>query len=105
MMVIKTQLKGRAVTGVEVGATDAQHYFVKDATAVELILDHLQIQCDLAPEFWRGHAEICDPRLNAWIEAKNFNSPVGADPIPLALIPSGKNRFRLQPVPVGKRSS
>ena len=102
-MVVKTQCHGRVFTGVEIGAVDAMRYFTRDAAIIELQLDHLQIQCGLGPEFWLGCSEICDPRLGLWLESKNFNSSPGSDPLPLALIPSGKNCFRLQPIPAKGR--
>ena len=53
-MVVKTQCKGREITGVEVGIGNVRRYFSKEMAAIELLLDHLQIRCDLAPNFWRG---------------------------------------------------
>lgn len=97
-MVVKTQNKGREVVGLQVGASNARRYFPKDASVIELQLDHLQISCGLKPEFWDGEAEIRDPRLCAWLELKNFHGKVGETPAPLAMIPSGKNSFRLQPL-------
>jgi len=99
LMVVRTQCIGHAFTGVIVGAWNARRYFSKDAAAIELQLDHLLIECVLAPDFWRGHSEICDPRLRLWLEAKNFNGRRGDAPVPLAMIPSGKNAFRLLPIP------
>jgi hypothetical protein len=63
-----------------------------------LQLDHLQIQCNLEPDFWHGHPEIYDPRLCAWLESKHFNPKPGHASVPLALIPAGKNSFRLRAV-------
>lgn len=103
-IVVKTHNKGREVVGLEVGASNARRYFSKDTSAVEFELDHLQIECRLAPDFWDGAAEIRDPRLCAWLAQKNFNSQVGQSPLPLAMVPSGKNSFRLQPLPVPVRS-
>ncbi len=37
---------------------------------IELQLDHLQIQCGLAPEFWHGEPEIRDARLCEWLDFK-----------------------------------
>jgi hypothetical protein len=81
-----------------VDANHVRRYFPKDADVIELRLDHLLIQCGLAPTFWQGRSEIRDPRLCAWLESKNFHGRPGEAPIPLALIPSGKACFRLQPV-------
>jgi len=102
-MVIKTQCKGREITGVEVGAHNVRRYFPQQVEAIELELDHLQIQCGLKPAFWDGETVICDPRLRAWLQAKNFQGKPGEGPVPLALIPSGKNCFRLQPIKAGKQ--
>lgn len=95
-MVVKTNCIGREITGVEIGAGNVRRYFSKESTFVELLLDHLQIQCGLSPDFWRGQTEIRDPRLRVWLESKNFKARPGEAPVPLVLIPSGKNCFRLQ---------
>lgn len=97
-MVVKTHNKGREVLGLEVGASNARRYFPKEASVIELELDHLRIQCGLTPEFWDGQPEIRDPRLCAWLKLKNFNGKVGDSPVPLAMIPAGPNSFRLQPI-------
>jgi len=97
-MVVRTQNKGREVVGLDVGANNARRYFSKDASVIELQLDHLQISCGLGPDFWQGQAEIRDRRLCAWLELKNFHGKAGESPAPLAMIPSGKNSFRLQPL-------
>jgi hypothetical protein len=98
-MVVKTQSKGRGVTGLNVGTNNVQRYFQPSVPFVELELDHLSIQCDLSPDFWQGQPEIFDPRLCAWLESKHLsaNSPHG--PTPLDLIPSGKNAFRVRLAP------
>ena len=93
-MLVKTLCKGRGITGLNVGTNNAQRYFPKDVLAIELQLDHLQIQCNLAPDFWQGQPEIYDPRLCAWLESKRLNRT----PLPLAMIPAGNNSFRLRPV-------
>jgi hypothetical protein len=95
-MVVRTQCRGREFTGVEVGANNVLRYFPRQIEVIEIQLDHLRIQCDLAPGFWNGQPQISDPRLSAWLEAKNFKGKPGERPVPLALIPSGKNCFRLQ---------
>lgn len=99
-MVVTTQSKGRGVTGLNVGTSNAQRYFPKGITSIELQLDHLQIQCKLSPDFWQGRPEIYDPRLGAWLEAKHFHARPGRAPVPMALIPSGDNAYRLRPVSV-----
>jgi hypothetical protein len=97
-MVVKTHRTGRKMTGVEIGAINVRRYFSPETAEIELLLDHLHIQCGLAPDFWRGDTAICDPRLSAWLESKYFGYRPSDSPIPLALIPSGKNCFRLRPL-------
>lgn len=90
------------MTGVEIGAVNARRYFSPETPEIELLLDHLHIQCGLAPDFWQGDTAICDPRLSAWLESKYFGNRPSDAPIPLALIPSGKNCFRLRPLSTRK---
>jgi hypothetical protein len=97
-MVVKAQNKGREITGLQVGANNVRRYFPKDTAVIELQLDHLQIQCCLAPDFWQDQPEIRDPRLGAWLESKNFHERPCQAPVPLAMIPAGKNTFRLRPI-------
>jgi hypothetical protein len=97
-MVVKTQSKGRSLTGLHVGANNVRRYFSKDTSVIELQLDHLQIQCGLGPDFWQDQPEIHDPRLGAWLESKHLNGKTNRNPVPLSMIPAGKNAFRLQPV-------
>jgi hypothetical protein len=97
-MVIRTQCKGREYTGVDVGANNVRRYFPRRNEVIEIQIDHLQIQCGLQPGFWNGHPEISDPRLGAWFESKNFKGKRGERPVPLVLIPSGKNCFRLKTI-------
>lgn len=98
-MVVKTQNKGRGITGLLVGAQNVRRYFPKHLSVIELQLDHLQIQCNLNPDFWQDQPEIVDARLGAWLESKHWSSTGGRNAIPLALIPEGKNSFRLKKVP------
>ena len=95
---VKTQFKGRGVTGLHVGVANVRRYFPKHISSIELQLDHLQIQCGLNPDFWRDQPEIRDPRLCSWLESKNFHSRPDRTPAPMDMIPAGKNCFRLQPV-------
>ena len=97
-MVVKTHCKGREFTGVDVGAGNVRRYFPREASVIELHLDHLLIQLGLKPDFWQGHAQICDPRLRAWLESKNFHTRPDRTPVPLVMVPSGRNSFKLQPV-------
>jgi hypothetical protein len=97
-MVVKTQSRGLEITGLQVGAHNVRRYFPRRVDVIELQLDHLQIQCGLAADFWEGQAQISDPRLCAWLESKSFHEKPVRSPIPLAMIPSGKNCFRLKPI-------
>jgi hypothetical protein len=97
-MVVKTQSKGRGLTGIHVGVTNARRYFPKHISVIELQLDHLQIQCGLAPGFWQDQPEINDPRLCAWLESKNFHTRPDRTPVPMVMIPAGNNSFKLEPV-------
>jgi hypothetical protein len=97
-MVVKTQSKGLGVTGLHVGADNVRRYFPKQIAVIELQLGHLQIQCRLAPDFWLGEPDIYDPRLCAWLESKHLHGKPDRRPVPLAMIPAGKNSFRLQPL-------
>jgi len=95
-MVVKTQLRGTEVTGLRVGLRNVRRYFPKSIRVIELQLDHLQIQCGLSPEFWRGEPEIHDPRLCIWLDSK-VNHRVGVrKDLRLAMTPSGNNAFRLR---------
>jgi hypothetical protein len=97
-MVVKTRSKGIGVTGLHVGTSNVRRYFPKNISSIELQLDHLQIQCGLKPNFWRGEPEIFDPRLCAWLEARHMHTKLNRAPVPLVMIPEGKNSFRLQPL-------
>jgi hypothetical protein len=94
-MVVKTQYMGHRVAGLWVGVNNVRRYFSKRIPVVELQLDHLQIQCGLTPRFWEGQPEIHDPRLCDWLESKHPNDGHCRTPLPLAMIPAGKNSFKL----------
>jgi hypothetical protein len=81
-----------------VGANNVRRYFPKQVSSIELLLDHLQIECGLKPGFWQGEPEIFDPRLCAWLESRHLHTKPDRTAIPLAMIPEGNNCFRLQPV-------
>jgi hypothetical protein len=95
-MVVKTQVKGREVIGLLVGAKNVRRYFPKKVSAIELQLDDLQIECGLGPEFWTDEPEIHDPRLCEWLDFKIFHRVARGATVLLAMTPSGKNTFRLR---------
>lgn len=103
-MVVKAQSKGQGLSGIHVGSDNVRRYFPKDVSTIELQLDHLRIQCGLPPDFWKGQPEIYDPRLCAWLETKHMHASRNRTPVTLAMIPEGKNSFRLQPVSLEVRS-
>jgi hypothetical protein len=103
-MVVRTHSMGHGLTGLHVGVSNVRRYFPSHVAVVELLLDHLQIQCGLKPDFWQDQPEIHDPRLCAWLESKHLHSRPDREPIPLAMIPVGKNSFRLQPVSLNGQS-
>jgi hypothetical protein len=99
-MVVKAQSKGRGLTGLHVGTANVRRYFPRNISFIQLELDHLQIQCGLDPDFWLGEPEIHDPRLCAWLESKSLHTRPDRTPVPLVMIPSGKNCFKLQQIRV-----
>ena len=96
-MVVKTQCKGYAVTGLLVGPANVRRYFSKKVSAIELQLGHLRIECGLPHDFWLGPAELRDARLCAWLELKHFHQEAHA-PISLDMKRVGKNSFKLGPL-------
>jgi hypothetical protein len=96
-MVVTSQYCGHRVTGILVGESNVHLYFPRHVTEIELQLDHLRIECGLGPHFWNGKPEISDPRLCLWLESKERDSYGRRIPIPLAMIPSGRNSFIVGP--------
>lgn len=95
-MVVKTQLRGGEVTGIHVGARNVRKYFPETVRVIELELDHLHIQCGLPPDFWHGQPEIHDSRLCEWLDFKIIHSLPERKEVRLAMMPAGKNTFRLR---------
>jgi len=96
-MVVRSQCTGSRITGLYIGANNVRRYFPRKVASVDLQLDHLQIQCGLAPHFWNGQPEIQDPRLCDWLELKRMHDKAYRNSMPLAMIPSGENSFILSP--------
>ena len=99
-MVVRTQSDGRTVTGLYIGPRNARRNFPRHIQSIELQIGHLHIQCKLAPEFWKAQPEIRDPRLCEWLEARIFHHRTCRIPIPIAMVPSGRNAYRLYPFPL-----
>jgi hypothetical protein len=75
---------------------NVRRYFPKNISSIELQLGHFQIQCGLRPDFWQGAPDIFDPRLCSWLESHHLRAKPDRPDIPLAMIPEGKNFFRLE---------
>ncbi len=96
-MVVKTYRDGRDQLGLLVGRTNARRYFRKHAQTIDLVLDGLEIQCRLSPDFWTGRSEIRDPRLSEWLEFKVGRGRAGAAPLQVTMVPSGVDAFLIRP--------
>ena len=97
-MVVRTQNKGRRVTGLNVGANNVQRYFPKGILTIELQLGHLLIRCGLEPEFWQDWPDIHDSRLCDWLEFKYPYGKPDRPPALLTMIISENNSFRVEPM-------
>ena len=95
-MLVQIQHKGISVTGLLIGIRDVRRHFPDRESTVDLELDHLRIKCNLQPAFYDDQPQISDPRLSAWLEAKNLYSRSGCGPEFLALLATGENSFRVQ---------
>jgi hypothetical protein len=98
-MLVTSQCNGNRVTGLYVGADNVRRYFPKRVSTIELQLDHLRIECGLAPHFWDSQPEIHDPRLCLWLESKHSQRKERRSPLSLAMTPSGEHSFTLGPAP------
>ncbi len=94
-MVVISKSIGHRITGLYVGDDNVRRYFPKRIAEIELQLDHLRIECELAPDFWHGQPEIRDPRLCLWLESKHLSGKGQRAPVPLSMMPSGENSFIL----------
>lgn len=99
-MVVRTLNIGRTVGGLYVGPRNVRRHFPRHMKSVELQMGHLRIHCELQADFWQGRPEICDPRLSGWLESRIFHHRSSRAPVPVELIPLGKNTFRLHLFPL-----
>jgi hypothetical protein len=97
-MMVKTECNGRKVTGLYIGARNVRRNFPREVAAIEFELGHLRIDCELGPEFWRDQPRICDSRLCEWLQHKLYHETGYMKPLPLALVQSGRNAYKLRPV-------
>ena len=91
-MLVKALWDGPRVSGLYVGVRNVRRFFPKRIGAIELQLDHLRIECELKPHFWRGCPEIHDRRLCIWLEQKKLQARGCKS---MAMIPSGEHSFVL----------
>jgi hypothetical protein len=97
-MVVRTECEGRRVTGIYIGARNVRRNFRKEAAVIEFELGHLQIDCELGPGFWRDEPRICDSRLCDWLEFRFYRERKYMAPLPLVLVQSGRNAFKVRPM-------
>lgn len=97
-MVVRTECKGHRVTGLYIGARNVRRNFRKKAVAIEFELGHLRIGCELGPGFWRDQPRICDARLCEWLEFKLYRERRYKTPLPLVLVQSGRNAYKIRPL-------
>jgi hypothetical protein len=97
-MMVRTECKGRKVTGIYIGPQNVRRNFSRQAVAIEFELGHLRIGCKLDEGFWRDQPRICDSRLCEWLEFKLYRERKHMTPLPLMLLQSGRDAFKLRPV-------
>jgi len=94
-MVVQIQRNGRSVTGLHIGSRNVRRYFPKIQQSVDLELGHLLIRCKLQPDFWLNEPQISDPRLSAWLEAKEPEGKTRCGRLQMSLVPVNGKSFRL----------
>jgi hypothetical protein len=95
-MVVQIQRNGRSVTGLHIGSGNVRRYFPKSRESVDLELGHLLIRCKLQPDFWSNEPRISDPRLSAWLEAREPNGKTRRGRTHMSLVPVAGMSFRLE---------
>jgi hypothetical protein len=97
-MIVSLQNRGLSVSGLRIGSSNVRRYFPDGTRTIDLQLEHLHIRCDLQPSFWHDQPEISDPRLCAWLEAKNLHAKLRRTRFSLAMEPAGCDSYRLRPL-------
>lgn len=95
---VRTECTRRKVTGIYIGSTNVRRNFPKRTAAIEFELGHLRIGCELEEEFWRDQPRIRDSRLCEWLEFKLYRERKYMTPLPLVLVQSGRNAFKVRAV-------
>jgi hypothetical protein len=94
-LIVRAHYCGHRVASLYVGASNVRRYFSRRLRFVELQLDNLRILCGLPEHFWQDKPEIEDARLCVWLETRHPQPDPFQREIPLALIPAGKNSFKI----------
>jgi len=97
-MVVYTRAKVDGVTSLQIGGGNVKEYFSPDVRMIELELDQVRILCPVEPTLSEDRPEIHDRRLSCWLQAKCSTGKLAMRTSPIALIPSGENVFRLEPM-------
>ena len=97
-MVVYTRGKQDGITSLQIGGGNVKEYFSPEVHLIELELDQVQILCPVEPAFWEDQPEIHDQRLSSWLQAKCSTGKLAMRSSPIALVPSGRNAFRLEPM-------
>ena len=74
---------------------------MKCANPVEMsgtYIRHLRIGCKLEEAFWRDQPRIRDSRLCEWLEFKLYRDRKYKTPLPLVLVQSGRNAYKVRQV-------
>lgn len=95
---VRTECTRRKVTGIYIGSSNVRRNFPKRTAAIEFELGHLRIGCKLEEEFWRDQPCIRDARLCEWLEFKLYRERKYMTPLPLVLVQSGRNAYKVRQV-------
>lgn len=95
-MVVHTRSRDGRFQGIHIGAENVRRYFPPSQSGIELLLGHLQIHCELKPEFWQGQPEIDDSRLADWLEVQCHRDRTPGGCVSLTMSRAGDNCFRIE---------
>jgi hypothetical protein len=95
-MLVEALCSRQIVTALRVGRSNVRRFFPRKISSIEFELDHLRIECKLTCDFWNHASEIRDRRLCLWLRFKISRVISPDTPALLAMIPTGKNRYKLE---------
>lgn len=81
--------------GVRVGSRNAERYFAREWTFVDVELDGKYYRVSLSDSFWRKCPELRAAAFGDWLQRHGLRSWEKGKPPRLELIPVEGNRFRL----------